>query len=481
MTCCLKCANISIPKLKKAYCLQKYTIRNLSYIYSSEAHSEDATSTNNSPPKLPSMHVTASAIVCPPDQDHQHLKKLYTPEHKPVLIAGISPCHNNPHRNSKTEEDTDNRPYLLLYDASAEKVPSTTLKGKDVQFKPEPKLSSSQPTGSQEDLYSVLSSDEDLEHEYLPMMPSSTIQSSLMKKCAAAISGTSEPQEEEVLNLKHRNVIQKIELPKKALQMDSSISQIIPCLDGHHILVVVHLKELKSADEISSQGENNMYFDHETTRTSCPVCLEEKLNENVSFCLRNKESEGCLLLLYKLLLNENKAPTLSEPLHWKTLPSSNSLFNVIGLPVDSSENLNFSKELLSDEGDIICSSEDDSVCNSRFAGVTQDGSVLIIDASSLDTLARYCLGKDKQLDNAFNDIVYCPGIDCLCCSTFQGYLYFLSLVHNTESIDSGAAGDGLLSGADSLIGKFDFSQNLFHSFPSNCPIPDSATPFTIIS
>lgn len=420
------------------------SICNFIYIH----FSEDAESTKNSSPKLPSMHVTASAIVCPPDQDHQHLKKLYTQEHKPVLIAGISPC-----QNSQAEDDPDSTPYLMLYDASAEKAPSSTSKEKDVQFKPEPKLSSSQPTGSQEDLYSVLSSDEDLEHEYLPMMPSSTIQSSLMKKCAAAISGRSDQQEEEVLNLKHRNVIQKLKLPNEALEMDSSISQIIPCLDGRHVLVVVHLKELKSAEEISSQGEDNMYFDHETTRTSCHVCLEEKLKENISFCLRNKDSEGCLLLLYRLLLNENKAPMLSEPLLWKKLSSSNSLFNVIGLPVDSSENLDFSKELLADEGDIICSSEGDAVCNSRFAGVTQDGSVLIIDACSLDTLAKYCLGKDNQLDNAFNDLVYCPGIDCLCCSTFQGYLYFLSLVHNTESIDSGSAGDGLLTGADSLIGE----------------------------
>jgi hypothetical protein len=280
-----------------------------------------------------------------------------------------------------------------------------------------------------------------------------------MKKCAAASSGRSDQQEDEIINMKQRNVIQKMKLPNDVIDMDSSISQIIPCLDGHHILVVVHLKEFKCTSEISSQGESNMYFDHETTPKSCPVCLEEKFNEKVSLCLRNKESEGCLLFLYKLLLSENNAMTLSEPLQWKKLTSCNSLFNVIGLPVDNTEHLDISKEsfmsTLADESDSNTWSQDNSICNGRFAGVTQDGSVLIIDACSLDTLAKFCLGKDKQLDSKFNDLVYCPGIDCLCCSTFQGYLYFLSLVHDTESIDSDATCDGLLSGADSLIGRLD--------------------------
>lgn len=410
----------------------------------SETVTEDDEATTADNPKSQSLHVTASAIMCPPDQDHQHLKKLHTVEHKPVVIAGIHPCLNYSSDNDKT-------PYLLLFDASSEKKPATTKTDKSPHaptMKTGSKVASTQQYGgSQEDLYSILSSDDDFDQELMMTAPA-TMHSSLIKKCAEAIAGKPEQHNDEV-KMKQHNVIQKLTFPSDIAEYNSTVSQIIPCLDGHHVLVVVHLQEQRQSSEISSQGESTVYLDHELNGKSCTICNEDVFN-------RYRNTEGCLLLLYQLILSNNSSPTLSEPLTWKKLSSDNCLSNVIGIPVDSMKQLDYSKGLF------VCDIDDDfnpsianaATCSGRFAGITQDGSILILNANTLDTLTKFSpTGVVNAVDNRFNDIVYCPGIDCLCCSTPQGNLYFLSLVHNHERTDSEGTCQGMLNGADALIGK----------------------------
>lgn len=390
--------------------------------------------------KTHSLHVTASAIICPPDQDHQHLKKLHTADHKPVVIAGIHPCSND-------SNELDNIPYLLLFDASSEKNTTTKKQEKPSQgtLKTGPKVASTQQYGgSQEDLYSILSSDDDLDPELLPTAPP-TMHSSVIKKCAEAIAGKSQQQNDEI-KMKQRNVIQKLTFPNDAAGNDSTISQILPCLDGNHVLVVVHLL---GQEETSSQEDTNMYLDG---GLNCKSCRDEKaLNK-----LTKQETEGCLVLIYQLILSKSNMPTLSEPIIWKKLSPDNTLFNVIGVPVDNTEHLDYSKDFfLSDiDDDFSLSTHNDKTCNGRFAGITQDGCIMIINANTLDTLAKFSpTGLVDHMDNNFNDIVYCPGIDCLCCSTEQGTLHFLSLVHNHDTIDSEGSPQGMVNGADALIGK----------------------------
>ncbi|XP_048586023.1 baculoviral IAP repeat-containing protein 6 isoform X2 [Nematostella vectensis] len=356
----------------------------------------------------PAKEITSLTLVCQPNQDHQHFKCLHNTGHRPVVIAGVTPKHN--------PKQAENIPYIAIFDASAETDSRSNYKG-DSKLKSDAK--SSPTLGSHDDLYSILSSEDELDQEIMPALPD-VIQSSTLKKLAAAIIGE---KEEDTVEVKNGNIIQTVQLPDKLRTSNyNKIVEMLPSSDGCHLLVVVHVFEMKGqwTEEHGSSKCSNV--DDSTEQRT-----EEKWT-NCS-CIPG-ETLSCLLLLYKLEWSSDGHIRMSSPLAIKELQAMESLQNVIALPVENSETIPHLFPIYATSE----SSTDVSV-NVRFAGIAKDGGIIIISGQSLDVLTRFSPEGER-----FNSFVYCPGIDCLCCSTVHGSLRFLSLMHKEDVVDGEATG-----------------------------------------
>lgn len=182
---------------------------------------------------------------------------------------------------------------------------------------------------------------------------------------------------------------------------------------------------VQTAPPISDSSLASTSLDSDTVHERSSSEVKNLTEEVASSSYNNNRDIGnnersCCLLLYKTKKTRGRTLLQDEPC--KTILFSltaDNLRDVFLLPEDAEESFN--------PGSV----EAGSGKSTYLAGVTDDGSVFVMDGLSLEVLTRL---SSSKLDpgECYRRVVFCSGLGSFCACTENGKLHFLHLMKNTS-------------------------------------------------
>lgn len=382
---------------------------------------EESHQTSSLPENQLIICVTALCIMCSCSKDQAcQGRRFQAFQHKSVLITGVSLSKKQPR-----EQNGENLlgPQLLVYDVSQDsekKSKESNLGREKTKMMPSAVGSKSlgveypytySPTGSEEDWF-----------EPSPVILPEDLHSSVLQKFAQAIVGDEKGQElhdkSGVSELNKGSILQCLRLPENlGGDCQWNVSQIVPCSDGHQVLVLLKPEKTGSSQTNPDTGSS------ENCSVEMPQCSstsKESHEKNTEIGGQENafsETFGCAIVVYRLIKKDAKITIFPDPVCIRTFDVAGRFpTNVLGLPLENVE---------------ICD-DDELSCVSQCAALLSDGSLALMDTNNLQILTRFS-AKEGDVSEHFVHVMRCPGADCISVCTSSGKLCFVSIRHHSAN------------------------------------------------
>ena len=329
--------------------------------------------------------------------------------------------------DSNATAGTQLHPYILVYDIltdSGNKLGETTSKqhfNVDSSTELEKEMLMLTPSGSDDDwIYDQLP----VYTPPPPVFPPDTLHSSVLQKFAQAIAGENEGKGKTNKSKEEPNGHRKLQclgLSEVCKGQCCKVSNVVPFRDGQYLLISLDLcsscsDKMKSAPNgPSTETETAVQSSDNSSAEAANNSLQD-INPNNPNCEHNFNQTT--LAVYRIVLNDGKRTLSQQPTRTKPFSTSDGLFSsIVPLPLESDDHLG---DLCFQEAE----AEHSSPSQLLVAAVKE--SVVLMDASSLDILAKFTASKGGS---RITHVLNCPGMDCFCACTEDGMMHFLGLRH----------------------------------------------------
>ena len=342
-----------------------------------------------------------------------------------LLIAlSVNKGHLMPEDAAKTGNKDDSCltfdyqlcPYILVYDIltanneTSAKLPFNV--DSSIELEKEMML---------QDPYTPSGSDDDWLYDQLPVLPPDTLHSSVLQKFAEAISGeengnkgkAKKPTEE---TNKFRKLIQCQELSGVCKGQNCKISEIVPFGDGQNLLV-----NFVCCGSCSSKTNDENEETVEISAGHPNISVSDSGQGNHDSTLIHEHNFTQSTLAVCRIVTSNGERTLSlQPTRTKQFPTSDGILSsIVALPVES-------RELLGETNIHFQEPEAELSSASQLLVGAANGSIVVIDANSLNVLTKFTSSNDSSTCK-ITHILNCPGMDCFCACMEDGMMRFLGL------------------------------------------------------